>query len=96
MVQKCPDGLKRVPNCQKKKQKNIRFTISDPFGPLWNVDKSAMFGHFCLFYWCVFWTPCIVNMQCILNQFVLLVAPTSKDPREYAKYKAEYDAYSDW
>jgi len=24
------------------------------------------------------------------------VAPTSKDPREYAKYKAEYDAYSDW
>jgi len=24
------------------------------------------------------------------------VAPTSKDPREYAKYKAEYDAYSTW
>ena len=32
-----------------------RFTTSDPFGPLWNVDKPAMFGHFCLFYWCVFW-----------------------------------------
>ena len=26
----------------------------DTFGPLWNVDKPAMFGHFCLFYWCVF------------------------------------------
>ena len=39
---------------------------------------------------------CIVNMHRILSQFVFLVAPTSKDPREYAKYKAEYDAYSDW
>ena len=26
-----------------------------PFGPLWNVDKPATFGHLCLFYWCVFW-----------------------------------------
>ena len=24
------------------------------------------------------------------------MAPTSKDPREYAKYKTEYDAYSEW
>ena len=24
------------------------------------------------------------------------VAPTSQDPGEYAKYKAAYDAYTDW
>ena len=71
-------------------------TNSDPFEPLWNVDKPAMFGLFCLFFGAFLWIPCIVNMQYILSQFVFLVAPTSKDPREYAKYKAEYDAYSDW
>ena len=53
MVQKCPDGPKRVPNCQKHLVLPFR-TLMDPFGPLWNVDKPAMFGHFCLFYWCVF------------------------------------------
>ena len=27
---------------------------------IWNLDKPAVFGHFCLFYWCVFFgTPCI-------------------------------------
>ena len=41
MLQKCPEGPKR-------------FTILDPFEPLWNVDKPAMFGHLCFFYWCVF------------------------------------------
>ena len=53
-VQKCPDGPKRGP----KLSKTSRLTITDPldpFGPLWNVDKPAMFGHFCLFYWCIFW-----------------------------------------
>ena len=29
-------------------------TLLDPFGPLWNDDKPAMSGHFCLFYWCNF------------------------------------------
>ena len=41
-----------------KLSKTSRLTITDPldpFGPLWNVDKPAMFGHFCLFYWCIFW-----------------------------------------
>ena len=32
--------------------KTSRYTILDPFGPLWYVEKPAMFGHFCLFYWC--------------------------------------------
>ena len=44
---------KRVPNCQK--HLGLPFWILlDPFGPLWNVDKPAMLGHFCLFYWCAF------------------------------------------
>ena len=25
-----------------------------PLGPLWNVDKPHIFGHFCWFYWSVF------------------------------------------
>ena len=55
MVQKCPDGPKGVPNCQQQKHLGLPFrTLLDPFGPLWNVDKPAMFGHFCFFYWCVF------------------------------------------
>ena len=29
-----------------KWSKTLRLTILDPFGPLWNVDKPAMFGHF--------------------------------------------------
>ena len=30
------------------------------FGPLRNVDKPAMFGHVCLFYWCVYFgIPCM-------------------------------------
>ena len=53
MVQKCPDGPKGAPNCQKHPGFRFR-TLLDLFGPLWNVDKPAMFGHFCLFYWCVF------------------------------------------
>ena len=53
MVPKDPDGPKRVPNGQKQLSLPFR-TLLDPFGPLWNVDKPAMFGHFCLFYWCVF------------------------------------------
>ena len=41
------------PNCQK--HLGLPFwTLLEPFEPLWNVDKPAMFGHFCLFYWCVF------------------------------------------
>ena len=34
-------------------KKAFRLTILDPFGPLgplWNVEKPVMFGHFCLFY----------------------------------------------
>ena len=59
MVQKCQDGPKRVPNCQKHLGLSF-WTLLDPFGLLWNVDKPDMFGHFCLFYWCVFFgTPCI-------------------------------------
>ena len=53
MVQKGPDGPKRVPNCQKHQGWPFR-TLLDHFEPLWNVDKPAMFGHICLFYWCVF------------------------------------------
>ena len=53
MVQMGLDGPKRVPNGQK--HLGLPFwTLLDPFGPLWNVDKPAMFGHFCLFCWCVF------------------------------------------
>ena len=53
VVQKCPDGPKMVPNCEK--HLGLPFWILlDPFGPLWNVDKPAMLGHFCLFYWCAF------------------------------------------
>ena len=32
----------------------VKNILVDHFGLLWNVDKPAMFGHFCLFYWCVF------------------------------------------
>ena len=53
IVQKDPDGPKRVPNCQKHLGLPFQ-TLLDPFGPLQNVEKPAMFGHFCLFYWCVF------------------------------------------
>ena len=44
---------KRVSN--GKKHLGYQFqTFLDPFKLLWNVEKPAMFGHFCLFYWCVF------------------------------------------
>ena len=45
MVQKCPDGPKTVPNGQKHFGWSF-WSLLDPFGPLWNVDKPAMFGHF--------------------------------------------------
>jgi hypothetical protein len=32
---------------------------------------------------------------CITPMTAFPVAPASKDPRLYAKFKAEYDAYSD-
>ena len=37
-----------LPLAQKgpKWSKTLRLTILVPFGPLWNVDKPAMFGHF--------------------------------------------------
>ena len=48
MVQRGPDGPKRVPNCQK--HLGFPFLIPlDPVGSLWNVDKPAMFGHFFCF-----------------------------------------------
>ena len=53
MVQKGPDGPNRVPNGQKHLGWPFR-PLLDPVGPLWNIDKPAMFGHFCLFYWCGF------------------------------------------
>ena len=44
---------KKVPNCQK--HRGLPFwTFWGFFGPLWNVDKPAMFSHFCLVYWCAF------------------------------------------
>ena len=46
MVQKCPDGPQKVPNCQKHLGLPFR-TLLDPFGPLWNVDKPDMYGHVC-------------------------------------------------
>ena len=59
VVQKGPDGPMRVPNGQKHLGLPFR-TVLDPFGPLWNNDKPAMFSHFCLFCWCIFFgTPCI-------------------------------------
>ena len=45
MAQNGPDGPKRVPNGQKHLGWPF-WTLLDPFGPLWNVDKPAMFGHF--------------------------------------------------
>ena len=51
-------GPKKVPNGQKQFGWPFQ-TLLDSFGPLWNVDKPAMFGPFCLSYWCVFFgTPC--------------------------------------
>ena len=47
MVKKCPDGPKRVPNYQKHLGSPFR-TLLGPSGLLWNVDKPAMFSHFCL------------------------------------------------
>ena len=47
MVQKCPDGPKRVPNCQKHLGLPFR-TLLDPFGPLWNGDKPAILAIFVL------------------------------------------------
>ena len=44
-VQKGPDGPKRVPNGQKHLGWPF-WSLSDPFGPLWSVDKPAMFGPF--------------------------------------------------
>ena len=55
------NGKKGSRRVQKgpKLSKTSRFAISDPFGPLWNVDKPDMFGHLCLFCLCVFFgTPC--------------------------------------
>ena len=48
-----PKGYRRAQKSPKW-SKTTMLTISDPFGPLWNVDKPALSGHFCLFYWCVF------------------------------------------
>ena len=45
MVQKGPDGPKRVPNGQKQVGWPFQ-SLLDSFGRLWNVDKPAMFGHF--------------------------------------------------
>ena len=45
MVQKGPVGPKRVPNGQKHLVGPF-WSLLDPFGPLWSVDKPAMFGHF--------------------------------------------------
>ena len=45
MVQKGPDGPKRVPNVQKDLGWPF-WSLLGPFGPLWSVDKPAMFGHF--------------------------------------------------
>ena len=39
---KGPEGPKKDP----KWSKTLRLTILVPFGPLWSVDKPAMFGHF--------------------------------------------------
>ena len=84
MVQKCSDGPKWVPKCQK----TSRFTITYPFGPLWYVDKPAMFGHFCLFYWCVFWdtlcvllkvyfsTWCTVSFSSVIRHFKSRYSPS--------------------
>ena len=44
-VQKGPDGPKRVPYGQKHLGWPF-WSLSDPFGPLWSVDKPAMFGPF--------------------------------------------------
>ena len=45
MVQKGPDGPKRVPNDQKDLGWPF-WSLLGPFGPLWRVDKPAMFDHF--------------------------------------------------
>ena len=45
MVQKGPDGPKRVPNGQKHLGWPF-WSLLDPFGPLWNADRPAMFGQF--------------------------------------------------
>ena len=71
MVQKGSDGPKRVPNCQKHLVLPFR-TLMDPFGPLWNVDKPAMFGHFCLFYWCVFLGHPVYISMSILSMSILM------------------------
>ena len=43
--------------------KTSRLTILDPFEPLRNVYKPAMFGHFCPIYWCVFLGhPVVLNL----------------------------------
>ena len=44
----------------------------DTFGPLWNVDKPAMFGHFCLFYWCVFLGHPVYISMSILSMSILM------------------------
>ena len=61
-----PKWSKRVPNCQK--HLGLPFwTFLDPIGPLWNVDKPAMFGHFCLICWCVFfWDTMYIGHVLIL------------------------------
>ena len=45
MVQKGPDGLKKVPNCQKHLGWPF-WSLSKPFGPLWSVDKPATLVNF--------------------------------------------------
>ncbi len=54
MVQKGPDGPKRVPNGQKHLGWPF-WSLLDPFGPLWNADRPAMFGQFGP-KWTIFWT----------------------------------------
>ena len=50
-AQKGPGGPKRVQLGQKGSQmvKTLGLTILVPFGPLWNVNKPAMFGHFLIY-----------------------------------------------
>ena len=58
MIQKGPDGPKRVPNGQKRLGWPF-WSLLDPFGPLWSVDKAAMFGphHHVSYVWAACGTP---------------------------------------
>ena len=68
-------------------------TLLDPLGPLWNTDKPAMFGHFCLFYWCFYFgTPCSTPYSHIRSPNVLFISGAVVNNSGRSRVPINYEA----